>query len=189
MLKFLISLLISVLIPLAAFEFSIQYRGYFDLASLLAHQPALLGAGLLSAILTISLGLSRFRRTTPKTNADPATTLLALLQEQGRIIDFTAGDISAFPDAQVASAARIVHAGCKKVIEECFSPEPILKEQEGESVAGLDSPALKNIRLQGKVSKPPYTGKVLHRGWRATKNQLPIRESEVIKLAEVEVQS
>lgn len=47
--------------------------------------------------------------------------LLALLQQEGRLIDFIKEDASQASDAQLGAAARVVHAGCRKVLERHLS--------------------------------------------------------------------
>src|SRR5690349_12560463 len=39
----------------------------------------------------------------------------ALLQEKGRFVDFLMDDVTAYDDAQVGAAARVVHQGCREV--------------------------------------------------------------------------
>lgn len=103
-----------------------------------------------------------------------ALRLLAKLQEQGRLLDFAMEDITAVTDAQVASVARVVHAGCRSTLQSAFAPQPLHTAAEGAKVtleAGFDPEA---HRLLGKVSgNPPFTGTLLHRGWRTTSVKLP----------------
>jgi hypothetical protein len=48
----------------------------------------------------------------PADVSDRALQILALLQRDGRLIDFLMEDIRAYGDAQVGAAVRDVHAGC-----------------------------------------------------------------------------
>src|SRR5580704_18558237 len=41
--------------------------------------------------------------------------VLSMLQREGRLIDFLKEDMSSFSDAEIGAAARVVHAGCRKV--------------------------------------------------------------------------
>ena len=41
---------------------------------------------------------------------------LAILQERGRFVDFLMDDITAYSDAQVGAAGRVLHEGCKAVL-------------------------------------------------------------------------
>src|SRR5690606_38389504 len=47
-----------------------------------------------------------------------ATQLLAVLQRDGRLVDFLMEDIAPYGDAQVGAAVRSVHAGCRQVLEQ-----------------------------------------------------------------------
>lgn len=98
-----------------------------------------------------------------------ALRLLAKLQEQGRLLDFAMEDIRTVPDAQVAAVARVVHTGCRAALQSAFTLQPLHSAEEGAAVTlapGFDPEA---YRLLGRVSgEPPFTGKLLHRGWRNT---------------------
>lgn len=121
-----------------------------------------------------------------------ALQVLALLQREGRFIDFLEEDVATFSDAEIGAAARVVHAGCKKALAESFTLEPVRGEAEGARVtiaAGFDATA---IRLTGHVGgSAPYTGTVRHRGYRASAVRLPRLHDEhdarVIAPAEVEL--
>lgn len=123
---------------------------------------------------------------------DAALQLLGLLQREARLVDFLQEDVTAYPDADVAGAARLVHAGCRKVLEQTFTLEPVRSEDEGSSISldeGFDAAA---IRLTGNVvGKPPFRGQLSHRGWRVTEVRLPGltegHDSRIIAAAEVEL--
>ena len=108
------------------------------------------------------------------TSPDSALQLLGLLQQHGRFIDFVEEPVDRFSDAQVGAAARVVHQGCRTALHDHFDIEPIRAEQEGTRVtvpAGFDAGA---IRLTGNVvGEAPFSGKLLHKGWRATAVKLP----------------
>ena len=95
-------------------------------------------------------------------------------QPEGRRLDFVEEDLTAYPDATVGAAARAVHAGCKRAIEEYFRLEPVLREPEGATVevrSGFDPAA---VRLTGNVvGTPPFRGALRHHGWRAQDVKLP----------------
>ena len=61
-------------------------------------------------------------------------SFLAMLQEKGRLVDFLMDNINPYNDAQVGTAARVVHAGCKRVLQEHFSIRPLRTEDEGSTV-------------------------------------------------------
>src|SRR3954468_9970395 len=91
----------------------------------------------------------------PPQPASQALHLLALLQREGRLIDFCQEDLAGFPDAQVGAAARTVHDGCRKAVREAFTLVPVRAEPEGSPVtlaAGFDPRA---VRLTGNVTGSP----------------------------------
>ena len=109
----------------------------------------------------------------PRAEAE-IVAFLALLQEQGRLVDFVKEDVAGASDQQLGVAARVVHAGCRKVLEEYFEIAAIHTGNEGDNVvlaSGYDAAA---HRLLGAVPEnPPYTGKLLHPGWVARSVKLP----------------
>ena len=123
---------------------------------------------------------------------DAALQLLALLQREGRFVDFLEEDVASFDDAQIGAAARVVHEGCRKALREHVPLEPIRSEDEGERVTldkGFDAKA---VRVTGNVTgEPPFKGTLAHRGWRAKEVKLPKlaqgHDASVIAPAEVEL--
>ena len=47
-----------------------------------------------------------------------ALQLLALLQREGRFVDFLQENVAEFTDADIGAAARVVHEGCKRGLAE-----------------------------------------------------------------------
>jgi len=108
------------------------------------------------------------------TQTGGALILLSLLQEKGRFLDYVMEDITAFNDAQVAAASRVVHQGCSAVIKEYLALSPTHEGKEGDRITLDKSSDPNRYRLLGKVpQEPPYTGVVVHRGWKTTKLALP----------------
>jgi hypothetical protein len=119
---------------------------------------------------------------------------LAMLQEKGRLVDFLMDDINAYGDAQVGAAARVVHAGCKGVLQEHFTINPIRPEPEGSTVQVPAGYSAAEYRLVGKIAgAAPFSGVLVHRGWKTGMVKLPqlLRGAAdplpAIALAEVEV--
>jgi hypothetical protein len=99
---------------------------------------------------------------------------LAMLQEKGRLVDFLMDDINAYSDAQVGVAARVVHAGCKGVLQEHFSINPVRTEQEGSTVQVPAGYSADEYRLVGKIAgSAPFSGVLVHRGWKTDIVKLP----------------
>jgi hypothetical protein len=116
--------------------------------------------------------------------------LLALLQHSGRLIDFLKEDITSYSDADIGGAVRKIHADCAECLEQLVTIRPLIDENEGSKItvgAGYD-PTL--FKLVGNVKEAPFTGIVVHRGWKAHKKSLPKSHSvngEVIAPAEIEI--
>ncbi|HUS68484.1 MAG TPA: DUF2760 domain-containing protein [Kofleriaceae bacterium] len=121
-----------------------------------------------------------------------AVQLLAILQREGRLLDFLQEDIDSYADAQIGAAVRDIHRGCKKALAEHVPLEPVLRDAENATVrvdAGFDP---SRIRLTGNVmGEPPYTGTLRHHGWRTAKITLPqptgATDPSVVAPAEVEL--
>lgn len=125
--------------------------------------------------------------------AGPDIRILAVLQRDGRLVDFLQEEIDAYTDAQIGAAVRDIHRGCRKALRDYVSVEPILggPEDSPVTVAADFDPA--EIRLTGNVQgSPPFRGTLKHHGWRVKSVQLPVLpasrgESSVLAPAEVEV--
>jgi len=123
---------------------------------------------------------------------EAALQLLGLLQRDARFIDFIEEDVKAYSDADIGGAARVVHEGCRKVLREHFSIQPLRSETEGSRVTlpeGFDAAA---VRVTGNVvGKAPFTGTLSHRGWRVADTRLPKlaagHDAAIVAQAEVEL--
>jgi hypothetical protein len=123
---------------------------------------------------------------------DAALLLLGLLQKEGRLVDFLQEDIKGYSDQEIGAGARVVHQGCQKVLRDYFQIAPVRAEPEGSRVTlapGFDSAA---VRPTGNVvGDPPFTGALVHRGWRVTETRLPQvipgHDLKVLAAAEVEL--
>lgn len=128
----------------------------------------------------------------PRLSGDAALQLLELLQREARLVDFTQEDVRAYSDAELGAAARVVHSGCCKVLGDHFTISPVRTEDEGSRIrleAGFDARA---VRLTGNVvGQAPFTGTLMHRGWRASDVRLPQlaagHDANVLAQAEVEL--
>jgi len=123
---------------------------------------------------------------------DAALQLLALLQREGRFVDFLEEDVASFADADIGAAARVVHSGCRKAIREHVKLEPVRSEEEGARVTLPDPLDATSVKLTGNVQgKGPYSGTLRHRGWRAVEITMPTavagHDARVLAQAEVEL--
>ncbi len=123
---------------------------------------------------------------------DAALQLLGLLQKEARFIDFAQEDVSQYSDADIGAAARVVHEGCRKVLRQHFELDSVRSEPEGKRITlpkGFDAGS---IRITGNIiGAAPFTGTLVHRGWKATEVKLPkVTEGHDVKIvapAEVEL--
>lgn len=136
----------------------------------------------------------------PATQAPKSTTeeigqavqILALLQRDGRLIDFLWEDVAPYSDQQLGAAVRSVHESCRQVLDRYISLEPVLDSEEDQPVTisrGFDASA---IKLIGNVTgEPPIRGLLRHCGWRVKQANLPPLPEGAARLvvapAEVEV--
>lgn len=134
----------------------------------------------------------RPRISTAQHHRDGALALLALLQREGRLVDFLREPLDGFADADIGAAARDVHRGCRKVLEQHLTFEPVMPGAEEAKVSvpkGFD-PA--EIRLIGEAKgEPPFRGTLRHHGWRVVDAKLPTLSEGVDRMvvapAEVEL--
>jgi hypothetical protein len=123
---------------------------------------------------------------------DAALQLLALLQREGRLLDFLEEDVSGYSDAEIGAAARVVHDDCRKALREHLTLVRIRTEEEGSRVVlekGFDAG---EVRLVGHVvGEAPFTGTLAHAGWRVSRIELPKlsegHDVRVVAQAEVEL--
>jgi hypothetical protein len=128
-----------------------------------------------------------------KAPTGPDLRVLAVLQRDGRLVDFLQEDIDPYSDAQIGAAVRDIHRGCRKALRDYLTVSPILPGQEDSDVTiPLDfDPA--SIRLTGNVQgSPPFRGVLKHHGWRVEAVHLPVLpgardDSSVLAPAEVEI--
>jgi hypothetical protein len=106
-------------------------------------------------------------------------------------------DITPYEDPQVGAAARVVHQGCREVISEFFKIDAVHAGAEGEALTLQSGFPSSDYRLSGNVPDAgPYSGRVMHKGWKATEIRLPrimlnneegVGERNVIAPAQVEI--
>ena len=128
-----------------------------------------------------------------KAPSGPDLRVLAVLQRDGRLVDFLQEDIDPYSDAQIGAAARDIHRGCRKALRDYLTVSPILPglEESEVTIAPDFDPA--SIALTGNVQgSPPFRGVLKHHGWRDEAVHLPALpgardESSVLAPAEVEI--
>jgi len=123
---------------------------------------------------------------------DAALQLLALLQKEARFIDFIKEDVAAYSDADIGIAARVVHEGCNKAINEHFSLASVRPEAEGSKITLAKDFNAAEVRLTGNIiGQAPFTGTLIHKGWQVTDIRLPkltqAHNAKILAAAEVEL--
>ena len=111
---------------------------------------------------------------------------------KARFIDFIQEDLLGFSDADIGAAARVVHEGGKKVLQDYFSLASVRDEQEESRITLSEGFDATMVRLTGNViGQAPFTGTLVHRGWRVTEVRLPKlaegHDARVIAPAEIEL--
>jgi len=144
-------------------------------------------------VLTVPDFASRVESLFSKAPTGPDLRVLAVLQRDGRLVDFLEEDIDGYSDAQIGAAVRDIHRGCRKSLHDYLTIEPVINAAEDERVTipkDFDPAA---IRLVGNVNgSPPFQGALKHHGWRVREVHLPLLpvardDSSVLSPAEVEI--
>ena len=152
---------------------------------------ALLGAVLISILLfveesiAVKEALQREEKPAPEASKPaPVQTsgnaqaeviaFLSMLQEKGRLIDFLMSDLEGSDDAAIGAAARVVHQGCRAALKEHLKIQPMVPDAEGSQVTVPAGYSASQYKLTGKLSgSAPFTGTLVHKGWRADEIKLP----------------
>jgi hypothetical protein len=123
--------------------------------------------------------------------SDRATQLLAILQRDGRLVDFLMEDLTPYQDAQIGAAVRDVHRGCREALDKYASLTPVLDLEEGSAVSVERDNEPSRIKVVGNITgTPPHRGVLRHRGWevaRISLPPLPATGRAVVAPAEVEI--
>lgn len=125
-------------------------------------------------------------------NPDAALQLLSLFQQEARLVDFLNEDLTGFSDADIGATARVVHDGGRKVLRDYFSVVPLRSEDEETQITLEEGFNAAEIRLTGNVvGQPPFTGVLVHKGWKVQETRLPKlapeHDATIIAPAEVEL--
>ena len=127
----------------------------------------------------------------PADQGDRAVQLLAILQRDGRLVDFLMEDLSGYQDGQIGAAVRDIHGSCRTALARYVTLSPVLADAEGATVLVDRDADAARVKLTGNVGgTPPYRGLLRHRGWEATRVELPPLPTTfktVVAPAEVEV--
>ena len=128
----------------------------------------------------------------PKAQDTTGLQVLAILQREGRLIDFLQEDVTSFSDEEVGAAARVVHEGCKRGLKSHVVFEPVRTEEEGTPIELAEGFDAHRLRLTGNVvGSPPFKGRLAHHGWQVKDLQLPTlsddHDPRILAPAEIEL--
>ena len=122
---------------------------------------------------------------------DRAAQILAILQRDGRLVDFLMEDLGAYSNEQVGAAVRDVHRGCRQALDKYVTLAPIFDAAEGAAVTVAAGSDAARVKVVGNAAgSPPFRGVLRHRGWDATRLELPPLPAtgrSVLAPAEVEI--
>lgn len=114
------------------------------------------------------------KATQQERDLSPALQLLAILQREGRLVDFLQEDLAGASDGDIGAAARVVHEGCKRGIADYVEVKRIRAEDEGDDVELQEGFDAARTKVTGNVvGDPPFKGKLAHHGWAVEKIRLP----------------
>lgn len=136
---------------------------------------------------------SRVEQAVGRAPGGPDLRVLAVLQRDGRLVDFLQEEIDGYSNEQVGAAVRDIHRGCRKALRDYLTVEPVLAGGEGQTVTVAPDFDPAEIRLTGDVKgSPPFRGVLKHHGWRVKSVHLPVLpgsrdDSAVLAPAEVEI--
>lgn len=122
--------------------------------------------------------------------SDGALQLLGIFQRDGRLLDFLQEDIAPYSDEQVGGAARGMHGPCREALNRYVTVTPVIDGVEG-TFAKASSKDPNKIKFLGNVPATPPAGGILrHRGWQATRIDLPplLAKQDVTVLAPAELE-
>ncbi len=124
--------------------------------------------------------------------SDGALQFLAILQRDSRLVDFLMEDISSYEDDQVGAAVRELHDQCRDAVARYVTLTPVIDGVEG-TFTQAPSKDPNVVKFVGNVpATPPSGGLLRHKGWRASKVDLPAlaakQDAAIIAPAEIEVE-
>ena len=124
--------------------------------------------------------------------ADGALQILAILQRDSRLVDFLMEDISGYSDDQIGAAVRELHDQCRDSVARYVTLQPVIDGVEG-TFAQAPSSDPNVVKFIGNVpAKPPSGGTLRHKGWRASKVNLPTltskQDTSIVAPAEIEIE-
>jgi hypothetical protein len=118
--------------------------------------------------------------------------MLAVMQREGRLLDFFSENLNSYEDDQIGVAVRNIHENCKNALNKYLKPSPVIDKNEGDEVLVPKNFDVSSIKLTGNVVQdPPFLGVLRHKGWQVARLELPTLTSgqnpRILAPAEVEI--
>ena len=127
----------------------------------------------------------------PVDTTDRAAQMLAILQRDGRLVDFLMEDLAPYSNEQVGAAVRDVHRGCRQALDRYAALAPVFEAAEGATVTVEPGSDAARVKVVGNAAgSPPLRGVLRHRGWEAGRLELPPLPAtgrSIIAPAEIEI--
>ena len=172
-------------------KIGLAFRAFFNL----------LFGGKLSDDIVTELGLSKKTAAPVKPAAIPPPTrgtsdgalqFLGILQRDSRLVDFLMEDIKGYSDDQIGAAVRELHDQCRDAVARYVTLQPVIDGVEG-TFAKAPSKDPNVVKFVGNVpAKTPDGGTLRHKGWRASKIDLPAlaaqQDASILAPAEIEIE-
>ncbi|MFK7871919.1 MAG: DUF2760 domain-containing protein [Oligoflexales bacterium] len=116
-------------------------------------------------------------------------SFLGLLQKEGRFLDFVMDDVAQYSDEEIGAAARLVHQGCHRLMDQYFQIQAVEEQAEGSRISLTDNYDANHYKVVGSATLP-CQGVLTHAGWKVMECSLPQpvgKHHFIMAQAEVEV--
>jgi hypothetical protein len=124
--------------------------------------------------------------------SDGALQILSIMQRDSRLLDFLMEDLTTYSDDQIGAAVRELHDQCRDSVSRYITLQPVIDGVEGTfAQAPSKDPGI--VKFVGNVpATPPSGGTLRHKGWRASKVDLPAlaarQDATILAPAEIEIE-
>ena len=171
--------------------FNILFRGQLSDPALAALGLSRRGGAAAASPKAAAPGPAAATTASVKTS-DGALQILSIMQRDSRLLDFLMEDLTTYSDDQIGAAVRELHDQCRDSVSRYITLQPVIDGVEGTfAQAPSKDPGI--VKFVGNVpATPPSGGTLRHKGWRASKVDLPAlaarQDATIIAPAEIEIE-
>ena len=171
--------------------FNILFRGQLSDTALAALGLSRRGGAAAASPKAAAPGPAAATTASVKTS-DGALQILSIMQRDSRLLDFLMEDLTTYSDDQIGAAVRELHDQCRDSVSRYITLQPVIDGVEGTfAQAPSKDPGI--VKFVGNVpATPPSGGTLRHKGWRASKVDLPAlaarQDATIIAPAEIEIE-